>query len=189
MEIEAKILEVDAESVEERLRALGASLVFDGEHEALHFTSDDFDHERNTLRIRKEKWTGTGALSGNERSILTLKTDKSTTGTKNANEYETEVGDYEAAKRILEGLGYRSRGLRKKHRKEFCIGEVHFCLDTLHDGRVGKRIDLPTYLEIEAPSEAEVIAWAERLGYSKDDLKPWTLRNVLEYYRVMRRAH
>ncbi|MEM9984178.1 MAG: CYTH domain-containing protein, partial [Bacteroidota bacterium] len=71
-EIEVKILEIDRAQVEQRLKALGATLSFDGEMIALFF---DFADRRiksagSVLRLRKE----------GDRSVLTHKRPRPTQG-------------------------------------------------------------------------------------------------------------
>ncbi len=170
MEIESKVLDVDKKAIRRRLEALGAELTFDGTHDAYHFDTKDrrLGKEKSLLRLRREK------DANGERVTMTFKRRVKGTVAKRAHEHEVVVSSFAAAERIVEGLGLHAVRRGKKRRAEYRLGKVHYCLDTIPG--------IPTYLEIEAPSERAVVAGAKRLGIGKKALKPWSLRDVLRHY-------
>lgn len=172
MEIEAKILEVDAKAIGRRLKALGTRKTFDGTHEAFVFDDEQrsIHASHRLLRLRRE------VDRRGERVTFTFKRKVKTKSVKHAVEHETVVSSFDQARKILEGLGLRVTRVVRKRRKEYSLGRTHYCLDSVGN--------IPTYLEIEAPSQAGVIAAARKLGFTKDDLKPWTVGDVMKHYGV-----
>ena len=168
MEIEAKILEIDADRVGRTLAALGAVKHFDGTHEAYSFDDGHLKKNGCLLRLRRER------QSGGETVTMTFKRLVRTEVTKQAEEAEVSVSSFGNARRIIEGVGFRSVKVVRKRRVEYVLGKTHFCLDTIRGA--------PTYLEIEAPTQARVVAAAVKLGYKKDRLRPWTVIDVMKHY-------
>ncbi len=172
MEIEAKILEVDVKAVERRLQALGAKVTFDGAHEAYAF-----DDERRSIRAAKSLLRLRREIDhGEERVTFTFKQKAGGKNVKRAVEHETIVESFAQARKILEGLGLRVTRVVRKRRREYSLGRTHYCFDTFKG--------VPTFLEIESASESAVVAAARQLGFSRNDLKPWTGVDVLKHYGV-----
>jgi adenylate cyclase class 2 len=165
-EIEVKILEVDAAKIIAKLESLGAKKVLEGEDETSLFDFVDLrlHAEGKLLRVRKQ-----GGIT-----TLTFKQKISREGVKVMEEYETEVSDCEEMKKILQKIGLIELPKPSKHRISYVLGDVRFEIDTFRE--------IPTYLEIEAPSVEEVQTWVQKLGFSKDDAKPWSAEEVFEYY-------
>lgn len=72
-------------------------------------------------------------------------------------EHEVEVSDFEAARAILEGLGYHVGWRYEKYREVFHLGAAKVMLDELPFGR---------FVEVEAPDEAGVRETAILLGFA-----------------------
>ncbi|OGE79083.1 MAG: hypothetical protein A2751_05555 [Candidatus Doudnabacteria bacterium RIFCSPHIGHO2_01_FULL_46_14] len=167
-EIEVKILEIDVKDVQKKLAALGAKKIFDGE---VSWTGFDFPDGKlgkgEMLRLRRV----------GDRAELTHKKLLSTTGAKISEELQTEVGDYESTKKILEAVGFREkRGYPlNKHRISYSLKDLRFEIDTFSD--------FPTYLEIEGPSQETINEHVEKLGFSIEQTKPWGAREVFDHYR------
>ena len=166
-EIEAKILEIDKAAVEKKLLALGAKKVFDG---AIDFRY--FDLPKNTLRkkgiiLRLRKKGDYGELTVKSNFVRTK-------SAKTSIEEETQV-DFNSTIKLLLALGYQETSRNIKHRTEYALGSVKFEIDKLPG--------IPWFLEIEAPSVRVLKEMVERLGFSKEDIKPWWGEDVLEYYR------
>jgi adenylate cyclase, class 2 len=169
-EIEVKILGIERSAIEKKLIALGAVKIFDDEITAFYYDFPDKSIRRRaeTLRLREEGM----------KSVLTLKKDFGSTAAKIREEHEVEVSDFEKMKYLLENIGLRTWAEMKKHRTSYELGEVHFEIDTYQDA-LGY---IPVFLEIEGSDIDTVYAYAELLGFSKDDCRPWDIIQVSAYY-------
>ncbi len=169
MEIEIKFLEIDKEKIIEKLKALGARKVFEGEVIDLYFDFNDMRLNKNgkLIRLRKE---------GN-RAKLTFKERVSKEKFKIMKETEIEISDFEGMRDILETLGMSVILKFEKNRITYILKDVKFEIDT-YPG-------VPTFLEIEAKDEKEIKKYAELLGFSLDEGKNWTGKELLEYYGKM----
>ena len=61
-----------------------------------------------------------------------------------------------------------------KQRISFILDDAKLELDTLED--------IPTYLEIEAPTIEKVRGCVEKLGFKMTDTVSWTSKEVVEHY-------
>lgn len=159
-EYEVRILEIDVESLENKLQGLGA------------LYEDEINQKRYVYDIkpkREGKWIR--LRKANENITLTIKdiVSNSIDGTK---ELEIKVDDFEKTNLLLEDLGYINKGYQENKRKRYYIDDVEIDIDSWPL--------IPTYVEIEGKSEETVIKTAEKLGYSKDDI---VTLNVNEIYR------
>jgi len=169
-EIEIKILEINRAKIEEKLLALGAHKVFDDEIHALYYDLPDkrLKTAGITLRLRKE-----GA-----KAFLTLKLHVDNTMAKERRELETEVFDFDTTRAILEGMMFIPWLEMKKHRTSYELKGTHFEIDHYHD-RYGF---IPEFLEIEGRDTDTVYHYAEALGFSRHDCKPWDAVELAAYY-------
>ncbi len=168
-EIEVKILEIDKKEIEKKLVKLGAKKTIDAKviYAKYDFSDCRIKNANNLLRLRT---IGT-------KSYLTFKKKM---GAKNSKakieiENEIEVSDFKTTKKILENLGLTETLRGTKHRTEYVIGKIHFEIDTLPN--------IPTYLEIEAPSIKIIEKYVKLLRLSVKDMKPWTAGAVERYYQ------
>ena len=166
-EVEVKILEINRNEIIKKLELLGAKKVFEGNVSALYY---DFDNliltkEDKTLRLRKK----------GEKAELTFKQKISKDKAKIMDEHEIQIENFETTKKILESIGLKEIKRLDKHRLSYSLGNVHFELDTLPG--------IPTFLEIESEDLETVKKSVEKLELSMKDAKPWSGKEVLEYYR------
>lgn len=166
-EIEGKILEVDTGQLCKQLEQMGAAKIHEGDIITTYFEDDNESMHTRGLTLRVRQFTDTVSLM--------LKRILSKTDAKIAEEVEVKVSDYDSAVRFLSALGFRKTKERKKHRISYQKGGYRFDIDT-HPG-------VPTFLEIEAPSAEALRKMAARLGYSSEDIKTWTGKELLEHYR------
>jgi len=154
----------------ERLISLGAEKVFDDEIHALYYDFPDNSIRRKgcTLRLRRE----------GEKSVFTLKKDLESTEAKIREEHEIEVSDFAGMKRLLETLGMNAWLDMKKHRTSYKLKGVRFEIDAYHDAYSY----IPQFLEIEGHDIETIYAYAELLGFKKNDCKPWDILQVAAYY-------
>jgi adenylate cyclase, class 2 len=103
------------------------------------FKNDDIEARGGWLRLRDQ----------GGRTFLTYKQITSNEATIDSTlEAEVEVGDFEAAKTLLEAMGFKALRYQENYREEWHLGGVAFDLDTWPD--------LPPFLEIEGPDEEAV---------------------------------
>lgn len=145
-EYEATFLSVDVDDIRLKLTALGAVQVFP----RTLLTRKIFESDRLArgawVRLRHE----------GSRSTLTLKQITDATTIDGTTEIETTIGDLHAMAEILVKLGLHEARYQENYREEWRIGDTLFDLDTWPG--------LPTFLEIEGPSESVVRSAAESLG-------------------------
>jgi adenylate cyclase class 2 len=165
-EIEVKILEINVVEVEKKLKGMGAERVFEGEVISIYFDFSDkcLEKESKILRLRQK---------GNE-VILTYKELISQDKTKIMDEYELVVDDFEIMKGIFERIGLFPLYEFKKHRTTYKLNETSFEID--------KYPDIPAFLEIEAPNLNTIDELISELGFSKEKVNSYSIRDVLEYY-------
>lgn len=174
-EVEVKVLEVRRDDVVRRLQARGARIDFDGPMRALYFDTParELSRRRDSLRLRRE----------GDRAVLNYKSHVAEREAKVKDESETEVGDFEAARRILAGLGYEVWLEVEKHRVAYALDSlpgVHFVFDR----HVGAHAGVPEYLEIEAPSPELLREALGLTGYAMEQTVPWNAFEVIEHYRA-----
>jgi len=147
-EIEIKFLEIDADDVKKRLLAAGArDLGDDSLYETVFYDREmRWPKENKFVRIRRAK-------SG---SRLTYKHSDETT-VDGTIEIEFGVDDAEKAKALLVAVGLTAFREQEKKRHSFVLGEVMADIDTWPG--------IPTYLELEGPSEAALKHASDALGF------------------------
>ena len=155
MEVEAKF--PYREEVEERVREI-AELIIEKYEQDVYFAHPcrDFAQTDEALRIRRDA----------EEVTVTYKGPKVDSETKSREEIKLKVDDFEAAREILEKLGFKAVAEVKKLRRIYGLGEAIICLDEVEG--LGK------YVEIEVEAEnievkEKVFQIAERLGYSRNE--------------------
>jgi len=164
-EIEAKILDIDKEAIVEKLESIDAKKTYDA-----NMTNHIY---------RKEGFPGLFRIREQEDKVLTTlktKTEDSSETTKVLDEREKEVTSKEEGEEQAKKLGFTHDLTLAKHRTEYKIGDLYFAIDEYDD--------IPVFLEIEAPTEEYVVAWAENLGYKESDLRPWGYNKLKQYYKA-----
>jgi adenylate cyclase class 2 len=147
-EIEAKFLQVDKDDLRARLHALGFQLI-NPEYLMRRKTFDCgliFPGKNKWGRVRQEA----------ERVTMTLK-EITGDGINDTHEIEVTVDDFEKACEFLECAGMPAKAFQENRRELWRRAGVEVALDTWPG--------LKTFIEIEAPTENEVRAVSEELGY------------------------
>ncbi len=148
IEREVKFWVRDLPRVRQRLEALGARLVQPRVHERnLRFDTPDraLTRQRRVLRLRQDR-----------RATLTYKgPGDAHAAVATREEIEVPVGDFAAARRLLEALGYRVVLEYEKYRAVYAWREALVMLD---------ETPLGDFVEVEGPSEAAIRAVAADLG-------------------------
>lgn len=166
--MEIKILEINRLEVENKLINIGAKKIFEDEMIAYYYEKAHSREEGFVIRIRKD----------GEKNIFTVKKKISNEKTKITDEIEVEVKDFDKMNKILELLGYKFFLKIRKHRTQYEIEKVHFAFDKYLDDWAF----IPEFLEIESDNEEDVFNYAKKLGFKKEDCKPWGGWTLHSYY-------
>ena len=147
-EYEVRVLDIDTEKIILKLEALGAEKIaeFDYKRRVYNF-HPAVDHKWIRLRTDGKKTT------------LTIKKLESyeIDGTK---ELEIEVSDFEETNLILNELGYTAHTYQENRRIQYTYNGVEIDIDYWPL--------IPTYVEVEGPSEEAIYKTVEALGFTKD---------------------
>jgi adenylate cyclase class 2 len=153
-EIEVKFLEIDVPALHNKLVELGAEDLGEDHLTELVFYDksltwiQELDKRQRFVRLRK-----------NRKGVFL--TYKSITGNDAyAEELETTVDDIEAMAKILEAVGLVMSRQQEKKRHSYRLNEVMVDIDTWPK--------VPTYVELEGPSEQAIKDAAAQLGFDWD---------------------
>jgi len=162
MEIEVKFYLRHLEDIRKRIIALGGHLEKDRhlEHN-LRFDTPDLvlTGKKQVLRLRQDS-----------RVTLTFKRPLEQIETRE--EFEIEIDDIAACRKILDALGYIVTSVYEKYRETFQIDPVQVMLDELPFG---------CFIEIEGPSIESIHQVADLLGL------PWERRVQATYLELLDR--
>ena len=148
-EIEAQFLEIDKDEMRKKLKGLGAKC------------------EKPETKMKRVVFnTGVGSFArvrdeGAGKIVMTYKNvtdDNSILGTKEVN---ITVDNYENAVTFLKSIGLEPKAEQETYREIWTLGDAEITIDTWPW--------LPTFMEIEAPSEEGVWEAAGKLGFSRND--------------------
>ena len=158
-EYEVRVLEVNVDELKKRLSELGAELQWDlVQRRYVYDFIPKVDSKWIRLRTNGVKTTLT------IKNLVSSRID----GTQ---ELEIEVDNFERCHLILKELGYEAKGYQENRRCQYVLNGVEIDIDSWPL--------IPTYLEIEGPSEEAVYNTLELLGFNKDSA---TTRDVEGIY-------
>lgn len=157
-EIETKILEVDAGEIRKKLEKLGAEKVQDVMLRVDWFSLPQFLETGHHWYLRLRSY------SSGKNEITWKGKPEFTDAVRKVEEINVLVDDYEKTKRLFESLGLTCYAHQDKKRASWKLAGVQFDMDT-YPG-------VPTYLEIEAGSEKEIVDMIKKLDLRK--LEVWT---------------
>ena len=149
-EIEAQFLDINKDDIRKRLKDIGAQLL---KPELLMKRVIFYTGKHSFARVRDE----------GDKIVMTYKNvddDHSILGTKEVN---LEVNNYDDAVLFLKGCGLKIKAHQETKREIWKYGEVEICIDTWPW--------IPTFIEIEGPTEESVWEVADKLGYKKEQAK------------------
>ena len=152
-EFETQVLDLDKEEIIDKLRKLGAK-----EEPEVMQRRWVYDIEPATKESTGE-WIRLRQV-GQKKPILTYK-NKSGSGVSDTREIELEVSDFEKMNAIMSKINISGKYYQENKRHKFVLDNIEFTLDTWPQ--------IPTFLEIEAKSEAEVHSGLKMLGLSGKD--------------------
>lgn len=161
-EYEVRILEIDVERLEKRLKELDAE--YKGEFNQKRYVYDvKPKKEGKWIRLRK----------ANDEITLTIKdiTSDKIDGTK---ELEIKIDNFEKTNLLLEELGYTSKSYQENKRKRYILDGTEIDIDSWPL--------IPTYVEVEGKNEDEVINIVKKLGYDINDMVTLSVNDVYRKY-------
>ncbi len=158
-EYEVRILEINKDEIIKKLESLGAEFQWDYVQKRYVY---DF------MPALENKWIR--LRTNGKKTTLTIK-NLVTSSIDGTQELEVEVDNFERCNLILKELGYEAKGYQENRRRQYLLNGVEIDIDSWPR--------IPTYLEIEGPSEDAVYNALEALGFTKDDI---TTRDVQGIY-------
>jgi len=164
-EIEVKVLEVNKEAVVAGLLERGGERLSAGEVVTMYFDrNDEIKSKKAVLRLR----------SKGEEVVLCFKKVLNKGEVKTAEEVEVKIDNQEEMVRILQAMGFESTLTFVQNRETYRLGRFVFEFDSLPG--------IPTFLEIEGPSEKEVLAICKDFDFPEEQIKSWTVTEVFSHY-------
>ncbi|MEK7585967.1 MAG: class IV adenylate cyclase [Patescibacteria group bacterium] len=171
-EIEIKFLEIDVPELEKKLTAIGAEKA--GEYDYHRATFDFPDWRLNTghawLRLRTDGKETT--LTYKQR--LGVKANDGSISDEGMKEIEIIVDDYEKTYELLKSIGFIIKREQENKRIKYIKDNVHYDIDFWPK--------IPTFLEVEGPSLAEVKEAAKELGFNPEDGLIGSAKQVYKKY-------
>lgn len=161
-EYEVRVLEVNVDELKKRLEELGATLQWDLIQKRYVY---DFipKVEGKWIRLR----------TNGDKTTLTIKNIVSSEidGTQ---ELEIEVDDFDKCNLVLKELGYEPKGYQENRRCQYSLNGVEIDIDYWPL--------IPTYLEVEGPSEEAVYNIISALNILLEDTTSKDINNIyLDY--------
>lgn len=166
-ETELKFLDINKSEIIAKLEKLKAKKVFEGDIEPSYYDFPDKNLERQNklLRLRKK----------GDKVELTLKERIPHSTIIISNETEILVSNFETTKKLLKSLGLKETVvLPKKYRISYRLNNANFEID--------KYDNIPTFLEIEANNEKDLMQAIKLLNLDVKKGKDWGNRKLLEFY-------
>ena len=149
IEYEVRILNVDVDEIKRRLDNIGAKFEWDRLQQRYVY---DFIPRipGKWIRLRTNGVDTTLTI----KNLVSSRMD----GTQ---ELEVSVGDFNRTNLILKELGYEAKGYQENRRIQYKYNDVEIDIDYWPL--------IPTYVEIEGPSEEAIYKTVEALGFSKEN--------------------
>jgi adenylate cyclase, class 2 len=150
-EFEARFLDIDidTDAVRDKLAAQGGVCVMTRTlMRRIVFKNNDIAERGGWLRLRDE---------GRRITMTYKQTTSDVSAIDTILEAEIQVNDFQAAKALLEAMGFEALRYQENYREEWKLGQVTLDIDTWPG--------LSTYVEIEGPGEDAVRSTAEALGF------------------------
>ena len=160
-EIEAQFLDINKDVVRSKLKEIGAKLE---KPEVLMRRVVFYTGEHSFVRVRDES----------DKIVMTYKNVSDDHSILGAKEVNIEVNDYDDAILFLKGCGLEIKARQETKREIWKFGEVEICIDTWPW--------LPTFIEIEGPTEESVWETAKKLGFDKFQAKFGSVDTTYQHY-------
>ena len=163
-EVEARLLECDAEEVQKRLKMAGAEFV--GDWLQIRNCYDFSPVKENSwIRLR----------TNGEETTLTIK-EIATSKIDGTKESEIVVSDFDETDEILNKLGYFARSKQENRRIRYMLDGVEVDIDFWPQ--------IPTYVEFEGESEDAIKSVCQKLGIDFEKLTTMDVSSVYLHYGI-----
>ena len=163
-EREVKVLNIDKDEIEKKLKGMGAILLKDEDQTNIRIDTED-NYLKKTyngyLRLRITK----NNLNEEIKNTLTFKRNISRDNLRINEETETEVSNWDETVKILQILGYNKKRPGYKHRKSDLYDNIVFEIDTWDEETYPK-----PYLEIEMTDEEDLERAIELLQLDREQI-------------------
>lgn len=173
-ELEVKILNIDLEKMEEKIKSLGAKLISkEIQINILIDREDNYieDQLDSYLRIRETKYI----LDKKTKITLTMKQNIAREGIRENIETNIDISDKEAMITLLDKLGYHVKDKGEKKRTSYSLNGARLDLD------IWDKSTYPDpYMEIEVSSEDKLDQIIKLLNIKKDNI---SIKSILELRR------
>ena len=160
-EIEAQFLDINKDEIRTKLKNLGAELI---KPEVLMKRVVFYTGEHSFARVRDE----------GDKIVMTYKNisdDFSILGTKEIN---ITVNNYDDAVLFMKSCGLEVKAVQETLRETWAYQDAEICIDTWPW--------LPTFIEVEGPSEESVWQVASELGLEKSNAKFGSVDTTYQHY-------
>lgn len=160
-EIEAQFLDINKDDIRAKLKSIGANCT-KPEIKMKRVIFDAGEHQ--FIRVRDE----------GDKIVMTYKNvenDKDILGTKEVN---IVVDDYDKAVDFMKGTHLPIKAHQETLREIWNYGNVEICIDTWPW--------IPSFIEIEGPSEESVWSVAKKLGFDQSDAKFGSVDSTYNHY-------
>ena len=174
MEIEVKVLNVNLDEMEEKLKRIGARLVSEEyQINTIIDREDKFIEKRlnSYLRIRETR----NLITGKKEIELTLKKNISKGKSRQNIEITTRIDNKEAMLEILKYLQYEAVKEGYKNRKTYIYDDIRFDLD-----RWDKDTYPYEYIEIEVKKEEDLDKAIDLLDISRENISTKSIMELRE---------
>lgn len=173
-ELEVKVLDIDFDMVEKKIKHLGGKLIADERQENILIDSKEKPIKNRLdgyLRIRETE----DLISGKKTSVFTLKKQVKNENLRENIELSTEVGDKENLILILKNLGFDNIDIGYKDRKSYKLKGARIDMDTWD-----KDTYPYPYMEIEVGDEEELQGIIEILELPRDKVSNKSILQLKE---------
>ncbi len=160
-EIEAQFLGVNKDEVRQKLKKLKAKLI-KPEVMMTRIAFSIAEHQFARVRDEGDKIVMTYKDVSDEKSIL---------GTKEVN---ITIDNFDDGVMFLKGCGLKQSAYQESYRETWVLDDVEICIDTWPW--------LPTFIEIEGPTEKSVWDTAKKLGFEKSQAKFGSVDSTYQHY-------
>ncbi|MBQ6510603.1 CYTH domain-containing protein [Candidatus Saccharibacteria bacterium] len=160
-EIEAQFLDVKKDEIRQKLKKLKAKLI-KPEVMMTRVAFSIAEHQFARVRDEGDKIVMTYKNVSDEKSIL---------GTKEVN---ITIDNFDDGVMFLKGCGLKQSAYQESYRETWVLDDVEICIDTWPW--------LPTFIEIEGPTEKSVWDTAKKLGFKKSQAKFGSVDSTYQHY-------
>jgi len=166
IEIEAKFLDIDLLALREKLKSIGAKLVYPEKlmtRKVFDFPDHRLEKEGAWIRVRNE----------GDKITLSYKklVDRSLHGTK---EITVVVNDFDETCNLLLTLGFVQDSFQETKREKWTLEDSEITIDTWPW--------IPTFVELETSSEDKIKSLAKKLGLSWNEALHGSVETAYQKY-------